>query len=274
MYNIYMNNFTKKLLEEEKIEYYGIIPFSSCRVINEPLLKRTLGDTEIKSAIMLAVPYFTGKHERNISLYAVPKDYHIYFKELFGRIIPKLKEKFPDNVFYGFADSSPISETYAAALCGLGVIGDNIRLITEKYGSYVFIGEILTDLELERYGIFEIKHCRHCGKCKTACPVSEGCLSEMTQRKGKLADETAELIKNLGTAWGCDICQDVCPMNEKIKKTPIEFFTKDLIPNVSSELINKMTENEFSERAYSWRGRKTILRNLALFDTSSDKKPT
>ncbi|MBQ4064857.1 MAG: hypothetical protein IJD10_02025, partial [Clostridia bacterium] len=76
-----MNTTIKSLLAEEKIEYVGIIPFSECKVIHPELLERSCADWEPKSVIMLAVPYYTGEHEgRNLSLYAVPRDYHLYFR--------------------------------------------------------------------------------------------------------------------------------------------------------------------------------------------------
>jgi epoxyqueuosine reductase QueG len=62
--------------------------------------------------------------------------------------------------------------------------------------------------------------------------------------------------------WGCDTCQDVCPMNKNPAITPISFFHKDIISVLTSEVINSMTDEEFSQRAYSWRGKNTILRNL------------
>lgn len=258
-----MDKRIKTLLDNEKIEYAGFIPFSECTVINQPMLDRYCAGKEIKSALMLSVPYYAGDFpERNVSLYAVPRDYHLYFKQLYSRLVPALEEMFPGKFFRGFADSSPIGETGAAAKAGLGVIGDRFQVINEKYGSYTFIGEILTDLVPEEYDTVGVKLCPHCGACSRACPVKDGCLSEMTQRKGDPDPETVRLIRKTGIAWGCDICRTSCPMNRNAAITPIEFFREDLTPVVTAEMIEGMSKAEFLERAYSWRGKKTILRNI------------
>ncbi len=266
-----MDNYIDSLMISEQIDCYGIIPFSECKIINRPLLERTLGCATPKSVIMLLIPYYNGEYEqRNVSLYAVPRDYHAYFKGLYSRLIPNLTEHFSGASFFGFSDHSPIGEVEAAARAGLGVIGDKFQLINEKYGSYTFIGEIITDLEFDHYTTSEIGLCNHCGSCSRACPADDECLSDLTQRKGDLSTKTKQLIKKTGIAWGCDICRTSCPMNRKIAKTPIDFFKKDLTPRVLSNEIMNMTKNEFLLRAYSWRGRKTILRNLSVLEEKND----
>ena len=260
-----MRNYIKKLLEKEKIEYFGILPLSECKIINEKLYERSFIDFKPKSVIMLLVPYYAGEYEnRNISRYAVPKDYHLYFKGLYSRIVPSLKDAFPQYSFKGFSDHSPIGETYAASKCGLGVIGDMFQLINEKYGSYTFLGEIFTDAELDRDDLRAPTFCNHCGACRSACPCHDGCLSEITQKKGELNDYEKKIITENGSYWGCDICRESCPLNARPAITPIDFFKTDLTPVVTAELIENMTKEEFSCRAYSWRGKKTILRNLEL----------
>ncbi len=267
MYNKFMKNNIERILKEEKIEYFGIIPFSLCKIINQPLLERKWGDKEIKSAIMLLVPYYTGEYpDRNISLYAVSRDYHLYFNKLYERLIPQINKIYPNNTFVGFADNSPIGETGAAAIAGLGVIGDKSQLINSKYGSYTFIGEILTDLVFDSYDVHEISFCNHCGECTRACPVDEGCFSGLTQKKGILEKSTADLIKKTGSVWGCDICGMSCPMNKNISKTSIEFFYDKTMPLISSEIISKMPKEKFEERAFAWKGKNTILRNLTEYE--------
>ncbi len=264
-----MRNLIKSLLQEEKIEYFGVIPFDECRVINQGLYDRSFESLRPKSVIMLLVPYYSGGHEeRNVSLYAVPRDYHLYFKQLYARLESKLKEAYPDNFFAMFADHSPIGETYAAAKCGLGIIGDKFQLINEKYGSYTFLGGIFTDAEFDDYDINEVAFCSHCGKCSEACPVSNGCLSEITQKKGELSDFEINLIKENNTAWGCDLCRTSCPMNAGVEETPIEFFRESLMTNISCDEIERMSRDDFTARAFAWRGKKTILRNLKILKES------
>ncbi|MBO5716141.1 MAG: epoxyqueuosine reductase, partial [Clostridia bacterium] len=168
---------------------------------------------------------------------------------------------------------SPIDEIHAAALSGLGVIGKNHLLITEKYSSYIFIGEIITDAILPS-SAGEIKECINCGKCLSACPVNmkiDKCLSSLTQRKGDFNEEEKEAIKAHNYAWGCDKCQECCPYTIKAKNnksiyTKIEFFNENLTPILTSELVENMPNDEFMRRAYSWRGKKTIIRNLKILE--------
>lgn len=260
-----MKSFICELLKKEKIEYFGIIPMSEVKIINESLYERSFVDFTPKSVIVLLVPYYTGEFEgRNVSRYAVPRDYHLYFKDLYFRLEADLKAKHPSYYFKGFADHSPIGETYAAAKCGLGVVGDLFQLINEKYGSYTFIGEIFTDAEFESYDLTDVKFCNHCGECRSACPCENECLSDITQRKGELSDREKKLIIESGCFWGCDVCREACPMNSSPAITPIDFFREELTPFVTAELIEGMSKEEFKMRAYSWRGKKTILRNLEL----------
>ena len=266
-YNLTMRAYIDNLLKEEKIEYFRIIPFEKCRVINRALLDKSVGGWEPKSAVVFLVPYYCGEFEkRNVSLYAVGRDYHLYFKHLFERLEIALSVKFQKH-FKGFSDHSPIGETYAAAISGLGIIGDSFQLINEKYGSHVFIGELLTDAEFDEYDDREAAFCTHCGKCREACPVNDGCLSEITQKKGELTESEKTLIINSKCAWGCDICRSACPLNDNIEHTPIEFFKTELMPFVRADEIEGMDSASFKERAYSWRGKNTILRNLKLLDT-------
>lgn len=263
-----------------ELSRYGIdsvsaIPLSLCR-INKPYKLEKVGfDASLPLyAIIMAVPYFTGHSEKNISSYCIPRDYHLFFKELFDSVIPRLEEIFPNNKFTGFADDSPIDERDAAAMSGLGIIGENGMLITEKYSSYVFIGEIITDLAVETECEYTVTHCEGCGRCKKACPMNEigECLSALTQKKGDLSDTEKEHLIKYGSAWGCDICQEVCPHTEKAIKnktiyTNIDFFKRDLTPIITREIIDGMSDDEFARRAYSWRKRSTVKRNLEVLDS-------
>ncbi|MEE0969145.1 MAG: QueG-associated DUF1730 domain-containing protein [Clostridia bacterium] len=258
--------FAREVLQKEKIEYVSALPLSECSIVRPYLLERA-GIDENGSVIMLAVPYLVrDEEESNISLYAVPRDYHLYFAQLFERVIPILKDKFPQNKFVGFSDHSPINELNAAAKSGLGVIGKNHMLITSKYASFVFLGEIVTDIPYSEK-IAGIEYCTDCGRCERACPVgldSGRCLSALTQKKGSFNDLEAETLKKHASVWGCDICQNACPYSFSAKESEIEFFREKRLPFITEGTIRNMSDEDFSERAYSWRGRDVILRNLQL----------
>ena len=179
-----------------------------------------------------------------------------------------------------FGDHSPIAERHAALISGLGIAGDSGLLINEKYGTYTFIGDMITDIPSELLGkteIVSISTCNHCGACRRACPTGilrgEGdcCLSAITQRKGDLLDREVDLMKKYNTVWGCDICQTACPHNKDPKKTPLDFFYKERISRLDKELLDKMSKDEFSRRAFAWRGRKTVERNLDLLYQKTQK---
>lgn len=268
----------KELLRSEGIELSGVLSIDECTVTRRYLLERA--GIEKGSAIIMAVPYASDDIGRgNVSEYAKSRDYHIYFRDLFARIIPRLRSLLKSNTFVGFADHSPINEIEAAARAGLGIIGMNGLLITENYSSFVFLGEIFTDLILES-DAQEIAHCKECGRCRAACPSSlahpQSCLSAITQKKGELTDSEKMLIIGSGLVWGCDHCQLSCPYTEAAIAggtlfTSIPFFTEQRLPSLTYDSVNGMSESEFSQRAYAWRGRSTVLRNLALSESNGKR---
>lgn len=265
----------KSVFENEKIEFYGVLPFAECHCRRADLIERKgVRPEDIRSAVIFLIPYYVDGKKGNISLYARSGDYHFYSDSLFERVLPILKERFGGE-FIGFADKSPIEENVAAAKAGLGVIGDNYMLINEKYGSFVFIGEILSTVDPEKLGfsgeIASVQGCLHCGACKRACPATTHggeCLSALTQTKGALTEAQENYIREYGSAWGCDICQTVCPMTRKALengvRTPIPFFTENRISDLTEDILNGMSKEEFRFRAFSWRGKQPLLRNLAL----------
>lgn len=270
-----MKDTVSKFFSEQGIEYFSILKYSACREINPTLCERY--KIAAKTVVIYLLPYFTVEGE-NISSYAVGVDYHVVIKRINGELIELLKEKFPKNEFLSFGDHSPIDERHAALISGLGILGENGLLINEKYGTYAFIGEIITDLEPSVEDLTPLtapRQCSGCGKCKAACPTGilckegEACLSAITQKKGELSDDEITLMIRHNTAWGCDICQRVCPYNKSPRKTPVMDFYDDPIPYLTRSRLDKMDKGEFSRRAYAWRGRKTIERNLCLLENAN-----
>ena len=115
------------------------------------------------------------------------------------------------------------------------------------------------------------------GACLRACPtgVLRGeetpCLSELTQRKGTLSERESALIRKNGSVWGCDICQKACPYNaarvsDGRALTPIRYFREDRLTHLTTAVLAGMDEETFRQRAFSFRGRDPLMRNLALLD--------
>ncbi len=249
------------------IEYFSSVRMKDTNIIKPHILEKL--DFTPRCAIVYLVPYYGGRTD-NISAYAAARDYHIFLAEVGGRVSEFLKNEYGKQAA-GFGDHSPIDERDAAAKCGLGILGDNGLLINEKYGSYVFIGEILTDAlpeELDTPKSVSPEACIHCGRCKSLCPMPDlgVCLSSLTQKKGTLTEKEREHIKKYGSVWGCDLCQIHCPYNKKAKITPIVFFLEERTPHLSKAAVETMTDEEFASRAYSWRGKHTLLRNIEIFE--------
>lgn len=274
-----MFEYLSKFFEKKRIDCWGTIPLDACTVRKPYLLERA-GITH-GTVILVAVPYYTeacADPARNISAYAVSRDYHAFFEAFYAEALAELRARFPENRFAGFSDHSPIDEVEAAARIGLGVIGKNHLLLTEKYSSYIFLGELVTDAILP-CKVGEIEVCEGCGLCMKQCPASDcgGCLSALTQKKGALSDDEQAAILRYGSAWGCDICQEVCPHTKRAIAcgsifTPIPFFREQTLACLTSEALDGMSDEVFAKRAYAWRGRETVRRNLLLLEAASCPK--
>ena len=265
-----MKEEIRKYFLSKNIEYFAVLSYSDCVETNSKIMEREKFSP--KSVIVYLLPYYTGK-THNISLYAASYDYHLIIKEINEGLISLLREKYPDAGLRGYGDHSPIDERGAALSGGLGILGDNGLIINEKYGSFVFIGDLISDIDPSVLGTDDpktISHCHHCGACKSACPTGilrgEGndCLSAITQRKGELTDDEISLMRLYNTAWGCDLCQISCPYNREPIPTPVEFFYRNRIDRLTSDILDLMGDDEFNMRAFAWRKRKTIERNLKL----------
>lgn len=226
-----------------------------------------------KTVIVCLFPYYVGEYAaRNVARFAMINDYHKVCGDILESLAAQLKAAFPEYEFAPFIDDSPIREVRAAYTAGLGVIGRHNMLIHEKYGSRVFIGTIITNLELTPKKHAE-KSCLNCGKCINACPAGaisasgpldrKLCRSHITQKKSALTDWEQEQIKSGGLVWGCDICADACPMNAQIAKTPIKAFYDNIVPVLTQENL----EQVIGEKPYNWRGTDVLLRNIKILRT-------
>jgi len=214
------------------------------------------------TVITAVFPYKTAANPENIARYACLPDYHVRIGARLQEATEKLKTLFRSFCFVPFCDNSPIPEVYAAAISGLGVIGKNGLLITKTYGSWVHIGEIVTDMPVACEPV-PFTPCGTGDCCIRACPsgaLSSGqkktqCISAITQKKGELTEEEAALLRKAGTVWGCDICQEICPKNKGVPCAPESF---------EGEITGFHAGDSIEGRAFAWRGRETIERNAKI----------
>jgi epoxyqueuosine reductase len=218
-----------------------------------------------KSVISVALNYFT-PHEHDdspengkVSRYAWGDDYHDVLKEKLRRLETFITEISPTIKTKICVDTAPIMDKAWAQRAGLGWIGKHSNLITREYGSWVFLGEILLDIELEYDEPETQDFCGSCTACLDACPTnaivephvidSKRCISYQTieLRDERLSDEIAENLN--GWLYGCDICQDVCPWN-RFEKPTEEMRFEPRENNVSPDLneIANLSHENYIER--------------------------
>ena len=217
---------------------------------------------EVKSIISLALNYYHGTAEENqeigkVSNYAWGKDYHIIMKEKMGDILNHIKNSFDINGIC-CVDTSPVLDKAWAQRAGIGWIGKHTNLISKEFGSWIFLGEILVDRELQYDNNFEEDLCGTCTLCIDECPTgaldeaytldANKCISYITiEHRGEHSDDMRKKIDNW--IFGCDICQEVCPWNIKFSKySDEELFNnkKDIINKPLSEL-QKISKEKFKE---------------------------
>ena len=266
-----------KILSGKEAFPFGICSFEQIFPCLECRAKQRIPQ-DAASVLVCLFPYYTGEHkERNLSRYARVTDYHMIAGEYLNRFCKALQEVFPQNQFEPFTDNSPIREVSAAFHAGLGRRGKNGLILHPKYGSYVFIGEVVTDLVLQPDRPLNSGECIGCGKCQSVCPQGalqsdgsvclERCRSHITQKKGELTDWEIGQIQDGGLIWGCDICNDVCPMNQEAKVlTPVPEFLESAVAVLDAQIAERLLKT----RAYNYRGKKTILRNIQLLEGANE----
>lgn len=233
---------------------------------------------EGKTIISIAFPYLYENEENEenegvyFSKYTRGLDYH--------KVISKYLEKLCEFIVsiggkaQCFVDSNALPERYIANKSGVGFIGKNNMLINKKYGSYVFLGEVITDLEIESDKPMECM-CLQCEKCISVCPTksinkefsnSNMCLSFITQKK---YIEDYWFPKFGGRLFGCDSCQSVCPYNVRAKYSkidelkPLNFMSQvDMCELINMD--NKTFKEKYKLTSAGWRGKNIIQRNAII----------
>lgn len=240
----------------------------------------SLEGAEVGSILVALFPYYPGEvPTANLAKYTYGLDYHLVVQEKLQQIGQFLKEHIPKLIYKAYVDNGPLVDRYVAYLAGLGFYGRNHQFINEKYGSYVFIGYIVTDYPFVP-DFPQERFCLDCGQCIKACPgqalTAEGlqpslCCSYITQKKGELSEAEQRLVKGSRLVFGCDCCQEACPHNQNVPITPLVEFRELLQPYLDYEELNTLSNKEFSsrykQRAFSWRGKKPLLRNLEILRT-------
>lgn len=194
----------------------------------------------VKTIISVAMNYYTpyehneAQNQGKISRYAWGEDYHNLLKKRLHDLLDFIKTLDPEVEGKICVDTSPILEKAWAVKAGLGWIGKHSNLITKDYGSWVFLGEILINVEIQDETKIEPDHCGSCRACIDACPTgaivepyvvnSNLCISYATieSRDSEIPEEVADRMH--GWLYGCDICQEVCPWNRFQKPSAEEAF--------------------------------------------------
>lgn len=220
-----------------------------------------------KSVVSLLLNYYPSELQNQesykISKYAYGQDYHSVIKEKLKELLFSIQENIGAVDGRAFVDSAPILDKAWAAKSGLGWIGKNSNLLTQQVGSFYFIAELIIDIELE-YDHATTDHCGTCTACIDSCPTEAIVAPYIVDGSKCISYFTIELKDNIPTemkgkfddwAFGCDICQDVCPWNKFSKPHSEPLF------NPKPELLSmtKKDWEEITEETF-----KTVFKNSAV----------
>lgn len=239
-----------------------------------------------RSLIAIAVAYPTklqhppvskkGAYRGIFSRSAWGEDYHHILRKRMEQLAEWLQERVEGVELVSMVDTGPLVDRAVAVRAGIGWNGKNCATISPTYGSWIYLGEMITNLPLPPDQPLDID-CGTCNKCIDACPTgalvgpgqldAQRCISFLTQKKGSLSDEAKAKIGN--RLYGCDTCQVVCPVNKGknwTHHTDIEPQAEDVKPLLVPllELSNKQFKRRFGYSAGAWRGKNPIQRNALI----------
>ncbi|MFO7656789.1 MAG: tRNA epoxyqueuosine(34) reductase QueG [Bacteroidales bacterium] len=213
-----------------------------------------------KSIITVLLSYNTGTIQASplapvISVYAFGKDYHHVMKKKLRLLLQYIQNIIQGTNGRVFVDSAPVLERALAARAGLGWIGKNSMLISPKWGSFVFIGSVFLNVELE-YDTPIKEMCGSCSQCLDNCPTraiirpkvidARKCISYLTiENKEPIPEIFTQKMQN--RVFGCDICQDVCPWNRKAPFHNVpEFIPENELLEMKKEDWQNLTEEKYN----------------------------
>ena len=222
-------------------------------------LNPTLLVDDAKSVVSLLLNYYPSEIQNQdsykISKYAYGQDYHFVIKEKLKELLFSIQSNIGEVSGRAFVDSAPVLDKAWAAKSGLGWIGKNSNLLTQKVGSFYFIAELIIDLDLE-YDYATTDHCGSCTACIDSCPTEAIVAPYVVDGSKCISYFTIELKENITPemkgkfddwVFGCDVCQDVCPWNRfsKPHKEPL-FNPNPEVLSMSKKDWTELTEETFN----------------------------
>ena len=221
-----------------------------------------------RSAVCVALNYHSeraARHEGGIAMYAHGPDYHVVLRDMLEELKTRLLAFFPDMRSVVCVDTEPISERDFAVRAGIAWLGKNTCVISKTYGSWIFLGELITDLDLAADQPLE-SMCGTCTKCIDVCPTgaledafsldATKCISYLTiEKRGEIPEASHRAIG--GNVYGCDECQTVCPFNKwasdsiifSADTNPIVDMPLEQLASISDEDFRELTRNSAMRRA-------------------------
>lgn len=231
---------------------------------------------DARSVVVVAMNYYTPHEHKEscatgkVSRYAWGDDYHDVMGDKLRALLSRIKEQWPEAEGKVCVDIQPAMDKAWAARAGLGWIGKHTNLITREYGSWVFIGELFLNLDLEPDELQVADQCGSCTLCLDACPTnaivepyvvnSNLCISHATieSRADEMRPEVADHLE--GWVYGCDICQDICPWNQMTPATSEPRF-EPRAGNINASLSEIL---EFTPDEYAARFRRSAMKRAKL----------
>lgn len=271
-----------RLRRQQELHFQSGFEESDVALRTEPL--RLLDGAESIIAIAIAYPSKmkdvpVGKKGERRGIFCRASwgvDYHVAVRERLQKIEQWLVERVPDVRIKSMVDTGELVDRAIAERAGIGWNGKNCSIITPEFGSYVYLGELITNIPFIPDKPIE-DECGDCTLCLNVCPTgalveagqlnSQRCIAYLTQTKGFLPDEFRSKIGN--RLYGCDTCQTVCPKNKGKANWIHEEFTP--APEIAKPLLtpllsisNKQFKAKFGHVSGAWRGKKPIQRNAIL----------